>query len=184
MSNTGRRIVITGFMGAGKTTVAVALARELGCASLDLDDLIAAREGRTPQRLIDEDGEAAFRDAETRALREALERGDARVVATGGGTWTLERNRAAVAGHGCLSVWLDAPFDLCWERITRVGARGLRPFARDRAAARRLYELRLADYALAHLRVGVTPRHTAEEVAAEIASAARGASGERRGGLD
>jgi shikimate kinase len=173
MSYSGRRIVITGFMGAGKTTVAGALARLLGCSSLDLDAAVTAREGRTPQRLIDEDGEAAFRDAETRALREALETARARVIATGGGTWTLERNRALVAAHGCLSVWLDAPFGLCWERITRGGPQPSRPFARDRAAAGLLYERRLADYALADLRVGVTPRHTAEEVAAEIASAAR-----------
>lgn len=173
MSHPQRRIVITGFMGAGKTTVAGVLARVLGCAWLDLDDLITAREGRTPQRLIDEDGESAFREAETRALREALADSDARVIATGGGTWTLERNRAVINGHGCLSVWLDAPFSLCWERITRGGAQAVRPFARDRAAARRLYERRLADYALARLRVGVTPRHTAEEVATEIAFAAR-----------
>ena len=172
MSQTRRRIVITGFMGAGKTTVAGALARLLGCAPLDLDDFVTAREGRTPQRLIDEDGEAAFREAETRALREALERGGARVIATGGGTWTLERNRALVAAHGCLSVWLDAPFELCWERIARGGAAD-RPFARDRERARELYDRRLADYRLASVRVRVAPQLAAEEVAAEIAAAAR-----------
>src|SRR5256886_15352662 len=132
MSHHRRRMVIRGFGGAGKTAAAGARARLLGCAPLDLDDLITAGEGRTPQQLIDEDGEAAFREAETRVLREALESGDAGVIATGGGTWTLERNRALVAAHGCLSVWLDAPFELCWERITRGGARGLRPFARER----------------------------------------------------
>jgi shikimate kinase len=172
MSHTRQRIVITGFMGAGKSTAAAALARILGRASLDLDDAITAREGRTPQQLIDEDGEAAFRECETRALREALESGGAQVIATGGGTWTLKRNRALAAEHGCLSVWLDAPFNLCWERVTR-NAEVDRPFARDRAAARRLYERRLADYALADLRVSVTPRHTAAEVAVEIAFTVR-----------
>ena len=173
MSQTRRRIVITGFMGAGKTSIAGALARLLGCASLDLDDAITAREGRTPPQLIDEDGEAAFRECETRALREALASDEARVIATGGGTWTLERNRALAAEHGCLSVWLDAPFELCWERITRGVAQADRPFARDRERARKLYERRLADYALADLRVGVTPRLSIEEAAAEVASAAR-----------
>jgi len=172
MSHSGRRIVITGFMGAGKTTVARALARLLDCASLDLDDLVTAREGRTPQQLIDEDGEAAFREAETRALREALETRAARVIAAGGGTWALERNRALVAAHGCLSVWLDAPFELCWERITGGGA-AERPFARDRERARELYDRRLADYRLASVRVRVTPPLGVEELAAEIAAAAR-----------
>jgi shikimate kinase len=172
-SHAGRRIVITGFMGAGKTTVARALARLLGCTSLDLDDLVTAREGRTPQQLIDEDGEAAFREAETRALREALTSDEARIIATGGGTWTLERNRAHVAAHDCLTVWLDAPFDLCWERVTCGGATPERPFARDREQARALYERRHADYRLAFLRVIVTPRLGVEEVAAEIAAAAQ-----------
>ncbi len=166
-----RRIVITGFMGAGKTTVARALARLLGCAALDLDDLITERGGRTPQRLIDEDGEAVFRDAETRALAFALVSNDARVIATGGGAWTMTRNRALVAAHGCLSVWLDAPFELCWERI--IGDDDdERPFARDREKARRLYGERLAIYGLAQLRVRVTPQLRVEEVAARIVAAA------------
>lgn len=165
-----RRIVITGFMGAGKTTVAHALARLLGCAALDLDDLITEREGRTPQRLIDEDGEAVFRDAETRALAFALVSNDARVIATGGGAWTMKRNRALVAAHGCLSVWLDAPFELCWERI--IGDDDARPFARDIDKARRLYGERLAAYGLAQLRVRVTPQLRVEEVAARIVAAA------------
>ena len=99
-----RPLVITGFMGAGKTTVGRALANLLGEAFIDLDDAVRELEGRGPRELIDEEGEAYFREAETRALRRVLERGKARVVATGGGAWTLARNRALVAEHGCLSV--------------------------------------------------------------------------------
>src|ERR671914_821538 len=100
MIHTQRRVVITGFMCAGKTSVARALARLLKCPALDLDELVREREGRTPQRLIDEEGEPAFREAETRALREALGDGAAQVIALGGGTWALERNRALVNEHG------------------------------------------------------------------------------------
>lgn len=164
-----RRVLLTGFMGAGKTTVALALARLLGARSVDLDDLVAAREGRTAQQLIDEDGEAAFRDAETRALEEALRDDDARVVATGGGAFTFERNRALAAAHECLTVWLDTPFELCWLR-TRAED-DTRPFARDEAKARELYERRRALYALASLHVRVTPEATPEQLAREIARA-------------
>jgi shikimate kinase len=164
-----RRIVITGFMGAGKTTVARALAPLLQCAALDLDDLITEREGRTPRQLIDEEGEAFFRDAETRALAVALSSSDARVIATGGGAWTMKRNRTLVAARDCLSVWLDAPFELCWERIGCGG--DARPFARDREKARRLYDERLAAYGLAKLRVRVTPELSVEEIAALIVAA-------------
>ncbi|HEX8337224.1 MAG TPA: shikimate kinase [Pyrinomonadaceae bacterium] len=166
-----RAVVITGFMGAGKTTVGRALSRLLGETFTDLDDAVREFEGRAPRELIDEEGEDYFREAETRALRRVLEEGAARVVATGGGAWTLARNRSLVAAHGCLAVWLDAPFDLCLRRIDAEGARDARPFARDAARARALYEERLAAYRLAALRVSVGPDSSAEELAAEIAAA-------------
>jgi shikimate kinase len=166
-----RPVVITGFMAAGKTTVGRALARLLGETFIDLDDAVRELEGRGPRELIDEEGEEYFRAAETRALGRVLERGEARVVATGGGAWTLARNRSLTASHGCLSVWLDAPFDLCLQRIEEEGARDSRPFARDAERARALYEQRLAAYRLADLRVGVAPGADAEELAAEIAAA-------------
>ena len=118
MNAASRRIVLTGFMGAGKTTVARALAARLGCAMLDTDDCIVERAGRSIEAIIDAEGEARFRRIETEALREILERGSARVIALGGGTWTIEANRALIAAHDdCLSVWLDAPFATCWQRI-------------------------------------------------------------------
>jgi shikimate kinase len=156
-------------MGAGKTTVAHALARVLGARSLDLDDLVAEREGRTAQQLIDEDGEAVFRDAETRALEEVLNDEGARVIATGGGAFTFERNRALAETHGCLTVWLDAPFELCWQRAQTED--DSRPFARDESKARELYERRRDSYALAGLRLRVSPEATPERLAREIARA-------------
>ena len=76
-------IIITGFMGAGKTTVARALARVLNCNALDLDLLITEKEKRSPKEIIEQDGEAAFREVETRNLRQALSRGSDRVIALG-----------------------------------------------------------------------------------------------------
>lgn len=152
-----RRIVITGFMGAGKTTLARELARVLACDAVDLDEFITAREGRGPRELIDEEGEAAFRDIESRALGGALKQTAARVVALGGGAWTIERNRAAVrAEPDCFTVWLDAPFELCWERVgATAAAAGERPLARERERARTLYDERRALYGLADARVEV-----------------------------
>ncbi len=149
-------IVITGFMGAGKTTVAAALALALGCRCVDLDELIAAHEGRTPTQLIDSEGEAYFRVAESRALGAALVDDNARVIALGGGTWAFEGNRALVAECDCFTVWLDAPFELCWQRITG-GAQVDRPFARDRERARKLYDERQAGYRLAGWHIHVAP---------------------------
>src|SRR3954470_18292734 len=153
-------------MAAGKTTVARALALALGVRPLDLDDLVEESEGRNAQRLIDEEGEAFFRDAETRALEEALRDEGARVIATGGGAFTFERNRALVNARGCLTVWLDAPFELCWQRIQAED--NSRPLGRDEAKARELYERRRAAYTLAELRLRIEPDSTPEQLAREI----------------
>lgn len=162
------RIVITGFMAAGKTGVARALAARLGCAMIDLDEHVAARTGRTPRQIIEEDGEPRFRELETDALREVLEQNKARVVALGGGTWTAEENRALVAQHECLTVWLDAPFALCWRRI--ACEEGTRPLARDRQRAHALYDLRRPLYQLAGLRVEIGESDRSDDIAKAIVS--------------
>jgi shikimate kinase len=164
-----QRVVLTGFMGAGKTTVAARLARRLDCRMIDLDECITAREGRSISSIINEDGERRFREIETRALVDALEDDAARVIALGGGTWTLEKNRALIEEHDCLSVWLDAPFELCWKRIN--GQSNPRPLARDQRSAQQLYEARLSNYALARLRVIVDESSGIEDLAMTIAEA-------------
>jgi shikimate kinase len=147
-----RRIVIVGFMGCGKTTVGRALAARLGGEMIDLDSLITAREGRSPAEIIQQDGEQAFRSTENRALEDALSDTEARVVALGGGTWTIAGNRELVAKYDCLSVWLDVPFEVCWQRIS-AGGNTIRPLAPDRETANRLYDSRRPVYNLAQLRV-------------------------------
>ncbi|HEX8776353.1 MAG TPA: shikimate kinase [Pyrinomonadaceae bacterium] len=163
------RILITGFMGAGKTTVGAALARRLDCRMLDLDEYIERREGRSVQAIIDEEGEARFRQIEARALREALEDDTARIIMLGGGTWMSDDNRALIAEHTGFTVWLDTPFELCWQRITRAGE--TRPLARDRQQARRLYQSRRNIYELAQLRMSLREADDAETIATEILNA-------------
>lgn len=162
-------IVITGFMGAGKTTTAKALAHKLACRMIDLDSLIEEFSGRRPQVIIEEDGEQRFREIETQALRRALVSKDARIVALGGGTWTLAGNRTLIKEHQAIVVWLDAPFELCWQRISNE--HNSRPLARERLSARRLYDERRALYHQAGLHVLVSEEKGADAIAAEIESA-------------
>jgi shikimate kinase len=162
-------IVITGFMGAGKTTVAHALSQKLGCAMIDLDNFITERMGRTPQVIIDEDGEPAFRELESLALSDALAAGNAQAVALGGGTWTISGNRILIRECNCFTVWLDAPFKLCWQRIASENA--TRPLARDSSSARELYDKRRAIYDQAMLRVEVREERSADAIAEEIIDA-------------
>jgi shikimate kinase len=174
-----RRVVITGFMGAGKTTVARALAARLGCAATDADEFVTAREGRTPQRIIDHEGEPRFREIESRALAEILADESSRVIALGGGAWTTKANRELIARHACFTVWLAAPFELCWQRIARAG-RSVRPLARDREAAHGLYEARRELYALASRRVEADESKSVAMIAAEIENLLRSPEDERR----
>ena len=171
MKRPQRRIVITGFMATGKTSVARALARRLNCEMLDLDETVSEHEKRSIRDLIAERGEEVFRRAETRVLRASLEKNPARVVALGGGTWTVERNRDLIAEHDCVTVWLDAPFDLCWKRIE--SEQGTRPLAPDRQATHRLYSARRTLYELAALRVEVSEEKSADETAVELLEAMR-----------
>lgn len=163
-------IIITGFMGAGKTTVAASLARQLNCRLIDLDATIEQREGRSVPSLIKEEGEEQFRATETLVLRQVLEENSACVIALGGGAWTLERNRALIHEHDCLTIWLDASFELCWQRITR-DKHSPRPLAGTRRSTRQLYDARRPLYELAALRVDVNAGRSAAKVAAEIVQA-------------
>ncbi|MEK6280628.1 MAG: shikimate kinase [Acidobacteriota bacterium] len=159
-------IVITGFMGSGKTTVAIALARLLGCAALDLDEMIKEREHRSPREIIEQDSEDRFREIETHLLAQLLTDSPVCVVALGGGTWTIAHNRTLLAEHGSLTVWLDAPFDLCWKRIETSGQ--LRPLAPSYETARKRYQERLDVYGLADHRVPISESESAEEIASKI----------------
>lgn len=169
MSTRAQPIIITGFMGAGKTTVAITLSRKLGCAVVDLDHFVTERTGRTPQAIIDEDGEERFRELESQALSDALETGYAQTIALGGGTWTIEINRALIKEHNGFTVWLDAPFKLCWQRIATESRS--RPLARDFNSARELYDERRAVYDQAMLRVEVREGRSADAIALEIIDA-------------
>ena len=163
------KIVITGFMGSGKTSVARALAELLGGEMFDLDEAIAAAEGRSASEIIAEDGEPRFRELEQQTLSNLLQAPGEQVVALGGGAWISETNRQLVTKQRAISVWLDAPFNLCWKRI--AAAADQRPLAPNESAAFKLFSERTSCYELADLRVAVTEPQPPVEIAAEIAKA-------------
>jgi shikimate kinase len=160
-----RRIVITGFMGSGKSSVASALARLLDCDFVDLDDEISRSSGRSPGKIISEDGEETFRKIESEALLRVLE-DEVRVIALGGGAWTVPGNRELIGEFGCFTVWLDLPFEVCWSRIAAAGVH--RPLAPEREQASRLYEQRRLMYSLAELHLKADDSTHSPKLAIEI----------------
>ena len=158
-------IFLVGFMASGKSTVGPLLAARLGRQFIDLDRVIEAKAGCAIAELVAREGEERFRQIETETLRDVASRGGV-VIAPGGGAITRAENRALMSRFG-ITVWLDAPFTLCWRRIQDDGA--TRPLAPDEATARARYEARLALYRQAAIHIPTGQSHSPDDISQMIA---------------
>lgn len=156
-----QRLVLVGFMGAGKTTVGRLLARELGFSFLDMDRRVEQRCGKRIPEIFADHGEEFFREQERQVAEEArlLERC---VIAAGGGAFAFEATREALR-RGSVSVWLWAPLPVL---IGRVRLDGSRPLAANRETIARLFAAREPSYRLADCHVDATAGP--EEVARRV----------------
>lgn len=109
-----KSIYLCGFMGCGKTTIGKVLAHQIGCDFVDLDKYIEKAQGRTISQIFEHDGEAYFRELETKALVEMSEAEC--VVATGGGALLSDFNSDLVKKSG-ICVYIETDFSLCYNRI-------------------------------------------------------------------
>jgi shikimate kinase len=159
------RLILTGFMGAGKSTVGAILARELGWKFIDLDDIIEASSKRTIAEIFREHGEANFREQERQAVRQVSAE-EKIVLALGGGTVEDESTRSLLlhSPGNCL-VFLKAELPELLSRCTVEGK--VRPLlaAADSLEAR--HNRRLPHYRTAHVTVettGLAPQGVAQRV--------------------
>lgn len=146
------RIVLTGFMGSGKSTIGRILAQRLGWRFVDLDTLIEQRAGRAVSRIFAESGEAAFRALETDALTSSL-REPRLVIALGGGALETPANRQALGSASqTRTVLLTASFEILYDRCRQQivaaadSALPVRPLLGDREAAAARLARREANY--------------------------------------
>jgi shikimate kinase/3-dehydroquinate synthase len=123
-------LVFIGFMGAGKTAAATAVAEELDEPFVDADQAFAERRGELPADLIEREGEEAFRRAEEELVRDVLAR-ERGVISLGGGAIEVEAVREALADELC--VWCDVSVEEAWARV-RAESQARRPLATDRDA--------------------------------------------------
>ena len=160
------KLLLIGFMGAGKSSVGRALAARLGLPFADLDDEIVAAAGRPIPAIFADSGEAAFRELEARVAREVLARPVSAVVASGGGFPTFAANRALVRETNTLVVAIEAPFETLWARI--AGDAG-RPLARRPDETAALYARRAPVYHdFCDIAVETTPDGAPTDVADRI----------------
>src|SRR3954449_6843021 len=92
-------LVFIGFMGAGKTSAARAVAADFGTRPVDSDTVLEERLGMSIEAWFETHGERSFRDQEEEAVLSLLERDDAPVVALGGGSVTSDRVQHALRRH-------------------------------------------------------------------------------------
>lgn len=112
-----KKILLTGYMASGKTTIALLLSKAAGISYNDLDDIIEEKAGKSITQLFTEDGEIKFRRLEHEALKEALENEKAFVLALGGGTPCYANNHEFLKRDDVVSVYLKASIP---ELISRI----------------------------------------------------------------
>jgi shikimate kinase len=158
-------VYLTGFMGAGKSSVGRRLAELLGWSFIDMDLMIEAAMGDSVAEIFRQHGEKAFRRQERIVLRN-LSDAEPAVVATGGGVMAEPANREWMRQRG-LAVWLDVPFPVMVERLKQEES-GSRPLFVDESQARDLYQRRLASYRDSDLRIEISSAQSARDVAESI----------------
>jgi shikimate kinase len=165
-----QRIVLTGFMGSGKSTVGPLVAARLGWRFIDADDVIEAEAGIPIAEIFANHGEPHFREQE-RATIARLATTDALVLALGGGAIETETTRILLTSdERTLLVHLEVQLSTTLARCG--GTEGSRPVLADQANLARRYERRLPLYRTAHISIPVD-RLTPDEVAETIVCAAR-----------
>ncbi len=141
---TKESLVLTGFMGVGKSTVGPKAADILGVHYYDTDSWMETEAGIDVPQLVKSDT-ATFRKAEAEALEAILDR-EPGIISTGGGIVSTEIGRSALRAVKCPVVWLHAPFNDSAGRVARDGGRE-RPLFADAAKALELYNERAQWYA-------------------------------------
>jgi shikimate kinase/3-dehydroquinate synthase len=157
-------VVLVGFMGSGKSTVGPHLAQRLERPFVDLDDVIETDAGRSVAEIFSREGEAGFRERESRCLRRALER-DGSVVAVGGGAPMGEENWTRIRSGNTVVALMAEPGELARRLNGSADRPLLQPGAPSVIAS--LLPTRLSRYLEADVVVrtdGLDPVEVAERV--------------------
>ncbi|MBN1641520.1 MAG: 3-dehydroquinate synthase [Anaerolineae bacterium] len=164
MASTTANIVLTGFMGTGKSSVGREVARQLGRPFVDMDAEIEARAGMAISEIFRQ-GEDAFRALEREVCRALSERRGL-VIATGGGALIDPQNRRRMMASGPVFC-LHCTVDRILERLAQAQDRPLLDVDDRRREIERLLEARAEAYAAIPRQIDTTAL-TVDQVAARV----------------
>jgi shikimate kinase len=160
-----KNIILTGFMGVGKTSVGKLLAKDLGYAFVDTDVLIESDQRMDITSIFTKFGETCFRDVETRIIRHVLE-GYNQVVSTGGGAVIRDENRSTFKKAGIV-ICLSARPEVIFERIKHETHRPLLQTPDPKGKIKELLDSREKYYRQADLIID-TSEKSVEDAVKEI----------------
>ena len=161
-----RSVGLVGMMGAGKTAVGRALATMLRADQKDSDAEIVARAQLSIAEIFERFGEPFFREKETQVIARMLD-GPPAILSTGGGAWMSAQNRELLTRQAAV-LWLDADLDLLWSRVRHKTTRPLLRTENPRATLAAILAERGPVYALAPLRLKVSPGWSITDTASRV----------------
>lgn len=167
-------VILTGFMGSGKSSVGKILAERLACPFIDLDAEIVAEAGLSINEIFARDGEQAFRLLESAQLKRILDKKQRCVIATGGGAVINQQNREMMRERG-VTVNLKVTLEQVLKRLHGCSDRPLLAGEKVPERVSALMEGREQFYADADIRID-TDRKSVEDVAALILCRLKGLS--------
>lgn len=159
-----KNIILTGFMGVGKTSVGTQLAKDLGYTFVDTDSLIEADQHMTITTIFAKRGEPYFREIETKIIQEVT-RKEGQVVSTGGGAVINDGNRDAFRKAG-LVVCLTASPEAIYARIKHETHRPLLQTPDPTMKIKELLDSRARFYAQADVTIDTSERSVDDVITA------------------
>jgi shikimate kinase len=113
-----RKIILLGYMGCGKSTIAKTLSKNTGIPFVDLDQYIEQKTNLTINAIFEQRGEIYFRKLEHQAFAELLNSSKQLIIGLGGGTPCYANNHELLAGENVSSIYLKASIKTLFNRLS------------------------------------------------------------------
>jgi shikimate kinase len=111
------KIILIGYMGSGKSTIAKLLSKSINYEFLDLDEIIEKEQNASVSRIFEQKGEVFFRKLEHQVLKRILLLENNMILSLGGGTPCFANNQELLNQEGITTIYLKTSIDKLYERL-------------------------------------------------------------------